>query len=178
MRERGIASMACSATGAVGLRLAAALAIIFACWPSGAFVTPPTPPPTFAPHVGGQWGPVFEWPHIPMAMAHLPDGRILSFASNERNAYPFTGDEFTHATVWDPRTGSIKSVPHPGHDLFCAAIVTLESGETFVMGGHNGANSPWVSYYDFHDDRWIQLGTDQDLNRGRWYRTAVYMGSG
>ncbi|MBK7949336.1 MAG: DUF1929 domain-containing protein [Deltaproteobacteria bacterium] len=111
-------------------------------------------------------------------MANLPDGRVLAFSSNERNAYPFNGDEFTHASVWDPGTGLIQSVPHPSHDLFCAAVVTLEGGETFVMGGHNGAASPWVSYYDFHANRWIQLSSEENLNRGRWYPTAVYMGSG
>lgn len=178
MSQRCTASTPSRTAASVALRFAAALATVLLGGSSAAFVTPPVPPPTVAPHVGGQWGPVIAWPHIPVAMANLPDGRILAFSSNERNAYPFTGIEFTHATVWDPATGVVRSVPHPSHDLFCAAVVTLESGETFVMGGHNEGFSPWVSYYDFHRDRWMQLGIDQDLNRGRWYPTAVYMGSG
>ncbi|MEZ4331861.1 MAG: DUF1929 domain-containing protein [Myxococcota bacterium] len=112
-------------------------------------------------------------------MANLPDGRVLTFASNEPNAWPSsTNDEYTHAAVWDPETGTIRSVPHPSHDMFCAALVTIESGETFVMGGRNSSLSPWVSYYDFHRDRWVQFDVASDMNRGRWYPTAVYMGTG
>ncbi len=140
---------------------------------------PPSPPPTFAPHVGGVWGPVLEWPHVPVSMANLPDGRILTYASNEPNWFPIsTDDEFTHAAVWDPSDGSIRSVPHPNHDMFCAAMVMLESGETFVMGGRNKADSPWVSFYDFHLDRWVQFDASRQMNRGRWYPTALTLGNG
>jgi len=63
-------------------------------------VSPPNPPPSFPPQVGGQWGPVLEWPHVPVSMAHLPDGRILTFASNERNTFPNSvNDEFTYAAA-------------------------------------------------------------------------------
>ena len=112
-------------------------------------------------------------------MANLPDGRILTFASNEPNDWPnSSADEYTHAAVWDPETGLIRSIPHPSHDMFCAAIVTLENGEIFVMGGRNGTNSPWVSHYDFNADRWVQFDSSDDMNMGRWYPTAVYLGSG
>jgi len=160
------------------VRIALTLAIACA-GPAAAVVEPPDPPPSFPPQTGGAWGPVIEWPHIPIAMAHLPDGRILSFASNEPNSWPYTpGDEYTHASVWDPATGAQKLVPHPSHDMFCAATVTVEDGETFVMGGRYAAGSPWVSYFDFQADRWIQFASDADMNRGRWYPTALYLGSG
>lgn len=143
---------------------------------AGAQVVPPNPPPSYPPHVGGQWGPVLVWPHVPVSMASLPDGRILTFASNEPNSFPgSTTDEYTHAAVWDPETGAIQNVPHPNHDMFCAALVTLESGEPFVMGGRNQGDSPWTSYFDFHNDRWVQI---ENMNRGRWYPTAVYLGNG
>jgi galactose oxidase len=129
--------------------------------------------------VGGQWGPVLLWPHVAVSMANLPDGRILTYASNEPNAFPGSlQDEYTHAAVWDPETGQLMDVPHPSHDMFCAAMVTLESGETFVMGGRNQGDSPWVSYYDFNNDQWIQFDASSQMNRGRWYASAVYIGTG
>ena len=159
--------------------LALALATLFLVTPAAGQVVPPNPPPSFPSHVGGQWGPILVWPHVPVSMANLPDGRILTYASNEPNAFPLSlDDEYTHAAIWDYRTGEIKEVPHPSHDMFCGAMVTLENGETFVMGGRNMGSSPWVSYFDFHSDRWVQLAADKDMNRGRWYGTAVYLGNG
>ena len=137
-------------------------------------VVPPDPPLSFPPHVGGEWSPILVWPHVPVSMASLPDGRILTFASNERNRdFSPPQDEYTYAAVWDPGTGTIKEVPHPNHDMFCAALVMTETGEPFVMGGRNRNDSPWTSYYDFRADRWVQI---EDMNRGRWYPTAVYLG--
>ena len=148
--------------------------------PAGAQpVPPPDPAPTFPVQDGGSWGPVIEWPHVPVSIANLPDGRILTYASSEPNDWPPSGnDEYTHAAVWDPDTGTITSIPHPGHDMFCAAIVTLEDGRVFVMGGRNSALSPWVSYFDFHENRWVQFDASQQMNNGRWYPTAVHLGTG
>lgn len=144
--------------------------------PARAQVVPPDPPPSFPPQVGGTWGPVLVWPHVPVSMANLPDGRVLTFSSNEPGRFPASqDDEYTHAAVWDPDTGELLNVPHPNHDMFCAALVMLESGEPLVMGGRNQADSPWTSYYDFHNDQWVQI---EDMNRGRWYPTAVYLGTG
>ncbi len=168
-------------TAWAGLLAVALLALGALAAPSGAQaqVSPPNPPPSFSPHIGGVWGPVLDWPHVPVSMANLPDGRILTFASNERNTFPDSeNDEYTYAAVWDHLTGEITEVPHPSHDMFCAALVTLEDGRTFVMGGRNKSQSPWVSYYDFNTEQWVQLAASDDMNRGRWYPTAVYLGNG
>jgi DNA-binding beta-propeller fold protein YncE len=154
-------------------------ALALSIWPASparAQVVPPNPPPSFASHVGGSWGPILVWPHVPVSIANLPDGRILTFSSNEPNSFPGSSqDEYTHAAVWDPETGTIHNVPHPSHDMFCAALVMLESGEPFVMGGRNQGDSPWTSFYDFRNDQWVQI---ENMNRGRWYPTAVYLGNG
>ncbi len=37
----------------------------------------------------GSWSSVINWtPHIPVSVANLPDGRLLSFASNQRTCFP------------------------------------------------------------------------------------------
>ena len=170
-----------STGGGLALRLVgiALLTLLSVAEPASAQVVPPNPPPSFPPHVGGEWGPVLDWPHVPVSMANLPDGRILTFASNERNRFPGSvNDEFTYAAIWNYLTGEIVEVPHPSHDMFCAALVTLEDGRTLVMGGRNQGLSPWVSYYDFNTEQWVQLAASDQMNNGRWYPTAVYLGNG
>ena len=36
----------------------------------------------------GSWGPVINWPHIPVSAANLADGRVLTWASNLPNDFP------------------------------------------------------------------------------------------
>ncbi|MGH0035047.1 MAG: putative Ig domain-containing protein [Myxococcota bacterium] len=126
------------------------------------------------PHVGGQWGPVIDWPHVAVSMANLPDGRVLTFSSNERDRFP-QGPEFSYAAVFDPSDGSFVEIPHPAHDMFCASLVMLEDGHVFVSGGRNQADSPWTSLFDFRTDSWIPI---EDMNRGRWYPTSVALPTG
>ncbi|MEM9529789.1 MAG: putative Ig domain-containing protein [Pseudomonadota bacterium] len=130
-----------------------------------------TPTAMAQPHIDGQWSSVINWPHIPVSAANLPDGRILTWASNERNAFP-AGPEYTHAATWNPETGQFAEIPHPAHDMFCAHLVMLESGEVFVNGGRNQANSPWTSTFDHTTSSWTPR---EDMNRGRWYPTTVAM---
>lgn len=126
------------------------------------------------PHVGGQWSGILPWPHIAVSMASLPDGRILTFSSNERDSFP-VDVEFTYAAVWDPETGVHSEIPHPSHDMFCASLVTLEDGEVFVTGGRNKGLSPFTSIFDFRTDSWIPM---EDMNRGRWYPTSIALPNG
>jgi YVTN family beta-propeller protein len=125
--------------------------------------------------VGGSWGPVLPWPHVAVSMANLPDGRILTFASNEREGFPLDRPEFTYAATWDPVTGAFADIPHPAHDMFCGSLVMLEDGSVFVSGGRNKALSPWTSVFDFNTDQWIAL---ESMNRGRWYPTSIALPTG
>src|SRR5215216_2101687 len=66
----------------------------------------------------GEWGSVIAWtPHIPVSAATLPDGRLLTFASNQRTTFP-SGVEFTYAATWNPATGQFLEFNHPSHDMF------------------------------------------------------------
>src|SRR5262245_1544902 len=65
----------------------------------------------------GEWGPVIPWtPHIPVSAATLPDGRLLTYASNQRTTFP-SGPEFTYAATWNPATGQFLEFNHPSHDM-------------------------------------------------------------
>ncbi len=93
--------------------------------------TPPEQQVLLAESDDGEWGPVIQWPHIPVTGANLPDGRILTFASNERTSFP-AGPEFTYAAVWDPVTNQFNEINHTGHDMFCGHIVVLEDGTSLI----------------------------------------------
>lgn len=107
-----------------------------------ALLAAPATAQPFPPHEGGQWGPIIDWPHVAVSMANLPDGRILTWASNERNRFPGGRPEFTYAATWDPVTNEFIELPHPSHDMFCASLVMTEDGRVFVTGGRNQGNSP------------------------------------
>ena len=124
------------------------------------------------PYTEGEWGPVIQWPHIPVSAANLPDGRILTWASNRHDAFPGGQPEYTWAATWDPQTGDFLDIPHPSHDMFCAHQVMLEDGRVFVSGGRNQANSPWTSIFDTNTNEWVPL---ENMNRGRWYPTSVVL---
>ena len=77
---------------------------------------------TIDPVGGGSWGSIINWtPHIPVSAAVLPNGKLMTFASNERTAFP-GGPEFTYAAVWDPATGTFIECNNPSHDMFCGGI--------------------------------------------------------
>jgi YVTN family beta-propeller protein len=122
--------------------------------------------------VMGSWGPVINWPHIPVSAANLADGRILTWASNQRDAFP-SGTEFTYATVWNPVTNTFTDAPHDSHDMFCSHQVVLEDGRVFVSGGRN--HVPTTSVFDSATNTWTVL---ENMNRGRWYPTSAALPDG
>lgn len=135
----------------------------------------PLPPPPEDYDIFGVWDPtVIAWPHVAVSAANLPDGRILTWASNKPNAFPGGQPEYTYATVWNPADGSFLDVSLNGHDMFCSHQVVLEDGRIFVAGGRNHVKT--TSVFDSATNQWLTL-SDQ-MNNGRWYPTSVAMGDG
>lgn len=136
---------------------------------------PPAPPPPLPTQriVLGDWSGIIRWtPHIPVSVATLPDGRILSFASNERTTFP-DGPEFTYAATWDPATGQFEEYNHPSHDMFCGGLVLLPDGRLLVNGGRSV--TVLSSFFDWRSNTWTPL---TDMNDRRWYNTTVALPSG
>ena len=121
----------------------------------------------------GEWSEIIDWPHTAVSAANLPDGRILTYSSNEEDSWPAGQPEFTYAAAWDPATGLFKMVPHNTHDMFCAELVMTDDGKVFVVGGRN--HVPTTSIFDFTQDEW---STIDDMNKGRWYPTSVSLPNG
>ena len=117
----------------------------------------------------GDWTSVIAWPHIPVSASNLPDGRILTWASNQTTAFP-VGPEFTYSVTWDPATGQFTDVPHDSHDMFCGHNVILEDGRVFVNGGRNTVRT--TSVFNHQTNTWNQI---EPMNNGRWYPSTVYL---
>jgi YVTN family beta-propeller protein len=124
----------------------------------------------------GNWSAVIPWtPHIPVSAALLPDGRLLTFASNQRTTFP-DGPQFTYAAVWDPATGQFTEINNGRHDMFCGGLSLLQDGRLLVNGG-NGINgtTALASLFDWRTNEWIPAQTMAD---GRWYNTSIALPNG
>jgi hypothetical protein len=124
----------------------------------------------------GNWSPVIPWdPHIPVSAALLADGRLLTFASNQRTSFP-DGPQFTYAAVWDPATGVFTELNNPRHDMFCGGLSQLQDGRVMVNGG-NGilGTTALASLFDWRTNEWSAA---QTMPEGRWYNTSVALPGG
>lgn len=139
--------------------------------PETVFTAAATPPAQRS--TMGEWSAVIPWtPHIPVSAATLPDGRILTFASNQRTSFP-AGPEFTYAATWDPATGVFVEYNHPSHDMFCGGLVMLPDGRVLVNGGRN--TTVRSSLFDWRVNTWTRT---PDMNDPRWYNTTVALPNG
>ena len=85
----------------------------------------------------GEWGNIIAWtPHLPVTAATLPDGRLLTFASNQRTTFP-VGPEFTYAAVWNPATGVFTEINNTRHDMFCGGTSMLPDGRVVGIIGQD-----------------------------------------
>ncbi|MFO1481733.1 MAG: PA14 domain-containing protein [Verrucomicrobiaceae bacterium] len=124
----------------------------------------------------GNWSAVIPWtPHIPVSAALLPDGRLLTFASNQRTTFP-DGPQFTYASVWDPATGQFTEINNGRHDMFCGGLSLQQDGRLLVNGG-NGINgtTALASLFDWRTNEWIPA---QNMADGRWYNTSIALPNG
>src|SRR5688572_25463343 len=145
---------------------------VAAMLPPVLMAAPPPPAPTDR-ITFGNWSAIIPWtPHIPVSAANLPDGRILTFASNQRTTFP-SGPEFTYAATWNPATGQFVEINHPSHDMFCGALVMLPDGRVLVNGGRN--TTVRSSIFDWRVNTWTRT---VDMNDPRWYNTSVALPNG
>ncbi|HKA14605.1 MAG TPA: PA14 domain-containing protein, partial [Myxococcota bacterium] len=131
----------------------------------------PLPPPD--PHQVGAWGPVIPWPHIAISAAALPNGRVLTWSSDETNDISSgTGTQFSYSALFDPTTQAFQTTNNPTHDMFCAGVSTLEDGRIVASGG-NPTNTR-TSAFDPQTLTWSALA---NMNFGRWYSTNLTLPS-
>jgi len=123
----------------------------------------------------GRWGPVRDWPVIPVGIFHLDDGRLLGYAALQENHFvdggvPETQHNYTQAAIWNPATNSFTEKDLDGHDIFCPAMAFLPNGDVFAGGGGNDGNSHKVSVFEMKSKTWTRY---PDMDGGHWYGTGL-----
>ena len=135
-------------------------------------------------HLKGKFGPLHDWPIIPIAMMLMPDGRIFAYGTNT------DGEQGAklHYAIWNPLAGTsasaFETLPNTTNtDIFCAAQALIPgSGHALLVGGdatvrteRNYANNS-VNIFNPNTDALIHQS--QNMAFKRWYATAVTLPNG
>ncbi len=113
------------------------------------------------------WSGVIPLPVNPIAVANLPNGRLLMWSSNSE--FSFQSDiglqaSKTDTAIFDPATDTATQtiVTNPGADMFCPGTALLPDGRVLINGG---SSSPRTSIYDPATDSW-SAGENMNIPRG------------
>ncbi|HJS86704.1 MAG TPA: galactose oxidase-like domain-containing protein [Acetobacteraceae bacterium] len=125
----------------------------------------------------GRWGATIQFPSIPVSAAVLPDGNLLTWASNQ--PWFFEGDigqqaSQTYTSVYNPATGGFEATVQTSMmaDMFCSGIAYLTDGRILVNGG---SSSQHTALYDPATDSWT---SDASMNISRGYNSTVTLSDG
>ncbi len=125
----------------------------------------------------GAWTAVIPLPNNPVAASMLPNGKILTWSSN--NEFTFEGDiagaaSQTQTGLFDPTTqkSTLRIVTNTLSDMFCAGIATLSDGRVLVNGG---SSSHSANIYDPWADTWTAAAP---MNVARGYNADVMLTDG
>ena len=130
------------------------------------------------PAIAGQWGPVIDWPVVPIHIHLLPNGKVL-FWDRHDHALGWDGTP----RIWDPQTGAFTTLAAPDYDVFCSGHSFLADGKLLVTGGHislpppldSGVGEDKTSLFDPQTNLWTRL---PPMNAGRWYPSNVTLANG
>lgn len=125
----------------------------------------------------GAWTGVIQLPNVPVAASLLPNGKVLTWSSN--NEFSFEGDIGTAASktqtaLFDPLTqkSTLRTVTGTLSDMFCPGITVLADGRVLVNGG---SSSPSTNIYNPKTDTWTAAAP---MNIGRGYNADVMLSDG
>lgn len=135
-------------------------------------------------HLKGAFGPLHNWPIIPIAMMLMPDGRVFAYGTTPAGVQ----NGLMHYSIWNPTAGTstnaFQTLPNiTSTDIFCAAQAHIpDTGEALLVGGdarvntlRNYANSD-VNIFDPATDSLIRQS--QQMAFKRWYATLVTLPNG
>ncbi len=125
----------------------------------------------------GKWGPVIDFEIVPVALANLPDGRLVAWSSKYHDNFGGK-DGHTYTQIFDPYDGEDGKAVSPSletdtnHDMFCPGINNLADGRIMVTGGSSDERT---SIFDPRTEKWTR-GPDLKIARG--YQGAVTLSNG
>ena len=132
-------------------------------------------------NASGSWSGVFSWPLIGIQSLLLPDGKILSYGTDQaglQGAYKIYD-------VWDPATNTHDTLPNKTYvDEFCsAAQIIPQTGEVILTGGDarplGSVNTgiPNTNIFDYRTDTLTQSPSGP-MAYARWYPTLITLSTG
>jgi len=132
------------------------------------------------PNEVGQWGPVVNWPVVPIFVSLLPNGKVLAYDSvGDHAAETYPDQTFTRATVWDPATGSQTDVRvNTGFNIFCSGLAHLVDGTVFVAGGNKDQALDGIVQTHLFDPATNTWSLGPNMAAGRWYPTVTPLSNG
>ena len=140
---------------------------------------------------GGFFGPPFPWPIIPIYMALLPDGRVLSFGTDQGGNQ---GAQLIY-DVWNPSLGNGSNahtiLPNgTSADLFCSAQSLIGEGPSvptsrtrnmlitggdLTVGGVRNYSNKKVNVFNPGNNTLTASGT---MKFARWYHSMITLRNG
>ncbi|KAH7308268.1 galactose oxidase [Rhexocercosporidium sp. MPI-PUGE-AT-0058] len=123
----------------------------------------------------GQWGPLIQFPVVPVAVALLPEsGNLLAWSAGWKNDWTFAGNGKTYYATYDTKTKNVTQGLYEDtkHDMFCPGLSMTAEGKVFVNGGSTYQKA---SQYDEQTSRWTGIS---NMNVGRAYHSSTSTSEG
>ena len=134
------------------------------------------------PEGDGEWSQIQSFGVIPIHALVLPDGKVLSFGTDERG---LQGAQYVYS-LYDPETGVDIILPQTTDtDIFCSTMsLDPTTGNVIIMGGDargeggpvNGAVND-VVIFDYTTQT-IRDATQGEMAFDRWYGSSVTLPNG
>src|ERR1700736_4538627 len=132
--------------------------------------------------VGGLFCAAFPWPIIPLHVALLPDGRVLSYGTDQMGNQ---GAQMIY-DLWDPTVGngSNAHTVMPNNtttDIFCSAVSLLASGNALIVGGDltvNGVRNYSINKVEIFSPTQNTLIKSGQMTYPRWYPSMTTLPNG
>ncbi|MFN7966978.1 MAG: LamG-like jellyroll fold domain-containing protein [Acidobacteriota bacterium] len=115
--------------------------------------------------VEGAWGTKLNWPYVPVHLALLSTGRVLSW------------NNFGDSQIFDPTNDGVTVTDTPRINTFCAGHAQIPDGRLLVAGGHVDAyvGKREANVFDPRTESWSAL---PDMHIERWYPTVTTLPDG
>lgn len=123
----------------------------------------------------GEWSAVQDIGMYALHAALRPDGNVLFWY---RTAISNPNDPTFNTIIWEPDTGATTSISNDsalGEENWCASHTQLGDGRILAVTGEVGAADPHTTIFDPLRNVWTP---EANLNYGRYYPSATFMGDG
>ena len=133
----------------------------------------------------GVWSPVRPWPDVGIHLHVLPTHKILTFSDDAVPGLRERRADYSQAFIVDippysPPATTWLQIDNNVTNLFCAGHTFLPDGRLLVLGGHEGRNyfgSTDTTIFQYQGGyQWIRQSAP--MNAGRWYASAITLGTG